>query len=1412
VSDSSSRPPGSTVDPLSNSRQTPPSIEGLSLAEKRILLARLLQKKSERGNVLPMSHGQRGLWVQQQLAPHNPAYNMAFPSRVRSQLDVAAFHRSLQALVDRHPSLRTTFCDEQGELVQVIHDKMPVAFEVINCSSWDEASLQSRLDEESRRPFDLENGPLLRAILFSRAKDDHVFLAVAHHIILDFWSLVVAIDEIRAIYPAQCEGRQATLPPLAASYADFVRWQNKMLESEKGRQLRAFWEEYLDGAPHVLELPADRPRPADFSYQAGIVSCALPEKLTAQIKALAGRERVTVYSVLLSAYQLLLSRYSGQLDFLVGTPFVGRSRPGFEQTVGYFVNLLPLRADLRGDPTYCEYLQKVGSDALHALDHQDLPFPLMVEHLQIPRDSSRPPLVQVSFTLEKSHRRDEVGRGRFLFPETKAHLNVGGILSETHYVEPTTCRHELELVLEESGGAIQGLLCYCADLFSPPLMQQFVQHYQTTLESVVANPTARLSQLDWFSDKEKRQVIHDWNQTREEFTRDACLHELFEQQVRRTPDAVAMSAGGNKFSYKQLDGWANRLACRLQSNNVEPGHFVVLCMHRSPEIVAMILAVLKAGAVCVPADPKCPIERLKTIVEETGASLVVSEQGRLEEIRHDVEPRVLTITELDDVTSTDGHPAPPSINVTASDLAYVIYTSGSTGLPKGVMVEHRAICNTIQWRQSALKASGADRVLMMMPCFFDASFCVIFSTLTQGAQLVLAEPNEEFNPAALLDRLIQEQVTVLPAPPRLLSLLVNHPSIEKCHTLRQIHTGGEKMAPELLSQIVERLKVPLVNLYGPTETAVEATYWECPPGQMPTSIPIGRPIANVQAYVLDGQLQPVPVGVPGELYIGGAGLARGYLNDDARTAERFLPNPFDPTSDSRIYRTGDFCRWLANGHLEFLGRLDRQIKLRGYRIELTEIEHVLTESRDISEAAVTVHTTPSGEPQLMAYVVPSIDSTSLDKKQLLRALRHKLPTYMIPALIEQIERLPRLSSGKLDRQSLPAPRKRTRSRNPYQAPNSPLEQYLTEACQTLLKVDRVGVCDSFYELGGSSIQGAMLLSMLQEELDEQIKPTALFDLTEIIDLARYLAEHHAGAVERRFGAGSVAQALANEVDNGQAIAATDEDGTGKSRSSLLVPIQPRGTRAPLFMVHPPGGIVVCYQPLAFHLGLQQPTYGIRARGLHGEDDLPEKLEEMAAEYVTAIQSVQPEGPYQLGGWSLGGVVALEMAQQLKAAEHQVGLLAFFDTTIPQGQENDQYIDQADNTGLEYGLDVTLEQLGELGPDEQLPYLWEHARKLGILDDEAPEELVQQVLNDLKRLFHSHLRLACEYRVRPYQGRITLFRPSDAPVEVATTPDRGWKRLADDVDVEIVPGQHHSMVKEPHVEILAERLSAYLQKA
>jgi hypothetical protein len=579
-------------------------LDGLTEAQKRELLGKLLREKAAARSLFPLSFGQRGLWVLYQMDPTNASCNMPLPARFSSHVDVPALRKALQGLIDRHPSLRTTFEEHDGRLMQRVHPTMTMPFRVSDASSWSDRQLRTALETELHRPFDLETGPPIRADLYIRSDNDFVFLINAHHIVGDFWSLIVLLKELRELYPAACEDRAAKLPPLRSEYVEYVRWQEKMIAGPEGERLWSFWKNQLAGVPQVLHLPTDRPRPPVFENRGGVVPCQVPRELTEKLTTLARSQKVTLYTVLLSAYQVLVSRYAAQEEFLVGSPFAGRGRPGFDETVGYFINMLPLRADLTGPPTFRRLLGRVSENVMQALAHEEYPYPLIVERMELQPDLSRAPLVQASFTFEKAQLREESGRAQFLIPGTQASMDVGGLVTEAFYVEQKTCHHDLELVLEEAGGTITGMFRYCRDLFERSTIERMERHFQTLLRSIVANPDAPISQLEMMDDAEREVVIGQFNETDIDFGSEKCLHQMFETQARQTPGAVAISDRTRRITYAELNAWADRIACHLQADGIGPGRFVALSFDRSAEMIAAILGVLKSGAAYVPLDPK----------------------------------------------------------------------------------------------------------------------------------------------------------------------------------------------------------------------------------------------------------------------------------------------------------------------------------------------------------------------------------------------------------------------------------------------------------------------------------------------------------------------------------------------------------------------------------------------------------------------------------------------------------------------------------------------------------------------------------------------------------------------------------------------------------------------------------------
>jgi amino acid adenylation domain-containing protein len=804
-----------------------------------------------------------------------------------------------------------------------------------------------------------------------------------------------------------------------------------------------------------------------------------------------------------------------------------------------------------------------------------------------------------------------------------------------------------------------------------------------------------------------------------------------------------------------------------------------------------ILAAIRSGFAVVPIDIDQPaIERVELLADTKAAFVFES-------------PFELQIAGLEKIAKSEGLVID---GTTPSDLAYMIYTSGSTGRPKGVLVEHRAICNTLQWRRGAIPLSSSDRVLMLLSHQFDAGLGIALATVTSGAQLVWCDAAAKHDTSRLIDQLIRDQITVLPAIPSLLQLLVEHPRFIECTCIRQLWTGGEAMTRELPELVRQRTKATLWNLYGPTEAAVEAIACEVTTHDARRPVPLGRAIANTDILVVDDQLQPVPTSFPGQLAIAGMGLARGYLGLPELTEQRFRNIRLADGATKRFYLTGDRGRQLPDGNFEFLGRTDHQIKLRGYRLELEEIERHFEAHPMVERAAIKVQDERSANAKMVMHLQLNADVRARPELQprtlaaeIRRTLASKLPSYKMPAHLVIAPSLPLTTSGKVDRKRLPNVEV-SASERVYVAPGTPLETYLAKAWCESLGLERISVDQDFFQLGGSSLQAAMLTSKLTTDLGVHVPTSLLFDLADISKVGQRLVQLYEVQMAERFGMPSVTYYASRGEFSGSS------NGQSGSIHPLIAPLKTSGQRSPIFLVHPPGGIVLCYRELASRIDEDQPIFGIRSRGLHGQEKLPSSIEESAVDYIEAMRSIQASGPYTVGGWSLGGIFAYEIALQLTSQGEEVEQLILMDTTIPEGAS--PLVDRSEqvHVGREYGVDFSLLELNNLKPEEQLPFLWEHAKRLGVLNDQTPPEIIDQVLSDLKKLFHHHLFLATRYKMRSFGGRILLIRPKDVPIQVKTSEDRGWRNLVRQVDVRFISGHHHSMVQMPHVLEMAQVIS------
>jgi amino acid adenylation domain-containing protein/non-ribosomal peptide synthase protein (TIGR01720 family) len=964
-------------------------------------------------------------------------------------------------------------------------------FEEEDAADWCDSYLQERLVEKAHAHFDLKHGPLLRVHLCKCSDREYVLLLVAHHLIVDFWSLALFLDELCEVYAALKEDRPAKLNPVRAQYEDFVCWQKELLRGPEGERLRRYWRRQLAGDLPTLDLTTDRPRPAVQTYRGASLAFKLSAALIRQLRTLAQSHGATLYMVLLAAFSALLHRYSGQEEILIASPTAGREKAEFAGVVGYFVNPVVIRTQVSHDLSFAAFLDQVRQTTLDAFEHQSYPFATLVEDLQPARDQSRSPIFQAMFILQKTHLLDNQGLSSFALGEAGASVQLNGLTLESMALERRIAQFDLTLAVAEAGVEMLASLEYNSDLFDAATIERLTGHLQTLLGSIVATPSAYVSELPLLDEQERR-LLSEWNRTRAEFPSEHCLHELIEEQVERTPEAVAVVFEQEQLTYAELNARANQLARHLRKLGVGPEVKVGICLERSLEMVIGLLGILKAGGAYVPLEPEHPRERLAFMLDDAQLPVLLTARH----LSDSLPTQAAIVVRLDADWPLIALESKASVQseTTAQNITYVIYTSGSTGRPKGVMNTHRAVCNRLHWMQKTYNLTGSDRVLQKTPFSFDVSVWEFFWPLMTGARLVLAPPGAHRDGSSLIRLIEKQQVTVMHFVPAMLQVWLDQPGLEKCRSLRIVVCSGEALPFELQERFFAGLPAELHNLYGPTEAAIDVTFWKCLPESKRRVVPIGRAIANTQIHILDRRLQTVPINVPGELYIGGVGLARGYLRRPDLTAEKFIPNPFGDEAGERIYRTGDLARYSADGQIEFLGRLDHQVKLRGFRIELGEIEALLSQHEAVREAVVIARDKAGGERQLVAYVVRAQSGATPSANALRAFLKEKLPNYMVPASFVILDALPLTASGKVDRRTLPPPdHAQAESERTFVEARTMTEQVLAEIWSRLLGVERVSIHDDFFELGGHSLLGMQLISRVREALGVELTVRALFD-------------------------------------------------------------------------------------------------------------------------------------------------------------------------------------------------------------------------------------------------------------------------------------------------------------------------------
>ncbi|MCA2718480.1 non-ribosomal peptide synthetase [Microcystis sp. M169S2] len=1345
---------------------TAPTIAELALTieqSQQVISAPPILTRTDNIN-LPLSFAQQRLWFLDQLEPNSAFYHVGGAVRLEGTLNITALEQSLKEIINRHEALRTNFIMVNGQATQIIHPTINWRLSVVDCQNLTDT--QSLEIAEAEKPFNLAQDCLFRATLFVRSPLEYHLLVTMHHIVSDGWSIGVFFQELTHLYAVYNQGLPSSLTPIKIQYADFAVWQRNWLQGEILSNQLNYWRKQLANAPAFLPLPTDRPRPAIQTFIGSHQEFKLSQPLSQKLNQLSQKHGVTLFMTLLAAFATLLYRYTGQADILVGSPIANRNRKEIEGLIGFFVNTLVLRLSLDNDLSFQNLLNHVREVSLASYAHQDLPFEMLVEALHPQRDLSHTPLFQVMFVLQNT---------------PVADLELKNVKVCPLPMENKTAKFDLTLSMENLEEGLIGVWEYNTDLFNGSTIERMSGHFVTLLEDIVAAPTKSVLRLSLLTQEEKLQLLIKNQGVQVDYSQEQCIHQLFEAQVERTPDAIAVVFEEQSLTYTELNHQANQLAHYLRTLGVGAEVLVGISLERSLEMIIGLLAILKAGGAYLPLAPDYPTERLLFMLEDSQASFLITHSSLLAKLP----PYQATLICLDEIEEQIAQYCQDNLQngLTVSNLANVIYTSGSTGKPKGVMVEHRGLVNLALAQIQSFAVNHNSRVLQFASFSFDACISEILMTFGSGATLYLAQKNDLLPGQPLIERLVKNGITHVTLPPSALVVLPK----ESLPNLQTLIVAGEACSLDLVKQwSVGR---NFFNAYGPTEASVCATIGQC--YQDDLKVTIGKAIANVQIYILDAFLQPVPVGVSGELYIGGVGVARGYLNRPELTAERFIPNPFDPPltpldkgveQPSKLYKTGDLARYLPDGNIEYLGRIDNQVKIRGFRIELGEIETVLSQCPDVQNTAVIVREDTPGDKRLVAYVVLTSDS-QITTSELRQFLANQLPAYLVPNTFVILDNLPLTPSGKCDRRSLPIPDDQTRKNIPKICPRNLVELQLAQIWSEILGINDIGIQENFFELGGHSLLAVSLINRIEQKLDKRLPLTSLFQNGTIASLAQLLAQE-----------------------------------TTQPASSPLIAIQSQGNKTPFFAVHPIGGNVLCYVDLARNLGTKQPFYGLQSLGLSELEKTVASIEEMAMIYIEAIQTVQASGPYYLGGWSMGGVIAFEIAQQLLTQGQEVALLALIDSYSPSLLNSvNREKNYANSLTEEFNEDLNIaysfirdlasifnqeisfsgSELAHFTSDELLDKFITWSQETNLL----PSDFGKQQIKNWFKVFQINHQALSSYSPKTYLGRSVFLGAEDSSIK-----NPGWHQVINDLQSQWISGDHYGLIKNP---VLAEKLNSYL---
>lgn len=1379
---------------------------------------------TDRSRLLPLSFAQQRMWFLQQLEPENSTYKISRTLRLTGPLQVEALQQALTTILARHEVLRTRFVVTQGVPKQAIVPPASLPLPLTDLTTHERQQqpiiLKNQLKKAAQRPFNLATDLVLRANLFRLQATEHVLQIIIHHIACDGWSMRIFRRELSALYETyyintayveatpdgnhnkpdnQPDNKPGPLLDLPIQYADFSQWQRQWLLGDiRDTQLK-YWQKQLKGVPPLLNLPTDRPRPAKSSHRGASLTFTLSKSLTRRLKALSQQQDVTLFMTLLGAFKALLFRYTGQTDVVVGSPVASRSRPELEALIGLFLNTLVLRTNLAGSPTFNQLLDRIKKVTLSAYAHQDLPFEQLLEALKPDRNLSHSPWFQVMFILQNA---------------SNASPPLKHLTTQIERGDSTTAKFDLTLTLRDRGEDIRGIVEYSLDLFEAETIQRMIGHFQTLLTAVVADPDQSVTTFPIVTPEESSQLCLKGASLN---LPEQCLHHLFEQQVARSPDAIATIFNHDQLTYADLNAQANQLAHYLQSLGIGPESLVGIALDRSLEMLVTLLAVLKAGGAYVPLDPSYPQQRLDYMASHAQLSVLITQSAYLTSFSKQFSDRPLQLIAIEQAQKTIR--AYPTVNpqntVAAEQLAYTIYTSGSTGQPKGVQIEHRAVVNLLHAMAQQLKLTAADRLLAVTTISFDIAVLELYLPLMLGACVILADRASAADGARLSALIAQSEATVMQATPATWQMLLaakwqGQPALT-------ILCGGEALSDSLAKKLL-RCGRSLWNLYGPTEATVwAAAHRITAAGRLKGGVPIAGPLANTQLRVLSTAssttLLPVPMGVPGEVHIGGTGLARGYLGELELTQARFIADPFSHCPQARLYKTGDLARLRSDGTLEFLGRIDHQVKLRGYRVELGEVEAALRCHQAVQQTAVLLREDQGNGPQLVAYWVPNTAIASPAAPAAAIAFRQylsrTLPDYMIPSAFVPLASLPLTDNGKVNRRALPAPNETNRPSLPSSAaPRNSLEQTIASVWAEILDLAQVGIYDNFFELGGHSLLAAQAMARIQSVCKLDLPLALLFECPTVAELAERAA---AGAI-------------------------SEDKSLDRERLAIALQVGDHDT-PPLFLIHDADGDISLYGNLAARTG-DRTVYGIRPRSAPGVPIVYSRIEAIAADYRQQIQAIQPHGPYLLGGLCLGGRLAFEVALQLEAQGEPVALVALLDSLSKGVKISEEYRarfirHRENNTRILAALGLFKQ--GVLGGWRAIAAL------IQILRDNAnyiKDKLIARTKVRLFRYYYDgqakplpaflsglSVRQVLTFAVKDYlpkgslKGMALLVKAAygmskaePAYDQMCEDPQFGWSKSTQSLKIKAVSGGHSTMLSAEKIDELAEILSKAIAKA